>query len=52
MLILLFAQKYETSVKHINNTRTRALVINVVSNFGLDCPVLCSPEELIGDEDA
>ena len=38
--------------KHINNARTRAFVINVVSNFGLICPVLCSPEELIGDEDA
>lgn len=38
--------------KHINNASTRALVINTVSRFGLICPVLCSPEELIGEEDA
>jgi hypothetical protein len=38
--------------KQINNTRTRALVINVVSDFGLECPVRCSPEGLIGEEDA
>ena len=35
--------------KHINNASTRALVISTVSNFGLLCPVLCSPEELIGE---
>jgi predicted nucleic acid-binding protein len=38
--------------KHINNVTTRALVTNTVSSFGLVCPVLCSPEELIGEEDA
>ncbi|NCC62364.1 MAG: PIN domain-containing protein [Verrucomicrobiae bacterium] len=38
--------------KHINNASTRALVVNTVSSFGLVCPVLCSPEELIGEENA
>ena len=38
--------------KHINNASTRTLVANVVSNFGLVCAVLCSPEELIGEENA
>ena len=38
--------------KHINNANTRTMVINAVSDFGLDCPVLCSPEELMGEDDA
>ncbi len=38
--------------KHINNASTRTIVVNAVSNFGLVCPVLCSPEELIGEDDA
>ena len=38
--------------RHINNASTRMMVVNVVSNFGLVCPVLCSPEELMGEDDA
>ena len=38
--------------RHINNASTRTMVVNVVSDFGLVCPVLCSPEELIGEDDA
>ena len=38
--------------KHINNASTRTMVFNVVSNSGLVCPVLCSPEELMGEDDA
>ena len=38
--------------KHINNASTRTMVVNVVSNSGLVCPVLCSPEELMGEDDA
>ena len=38
--------------RHINNASTRTMVVNVVSNSGLVCPVLCSPEELIGEDDA
>lgn len=38
--------------KHINNASTRALVANAVTSFGVICPILCSPEELIGEEDA
>nr|VFK40987.1 MAG: hypothetical protein BECKSD772F_GA0070984_108214 [Candidatus Kentron sp. SD]VFK46778.1 MAG: hypothetical protein BECKSD772E_GA0070983_108014 [Candidatus Kentron sp. SD]VFK80863.1 MAG: hypothetical protein BECKSD772D_GA0070982_11695 [Candidatus Kentron sp. SD] len=37
--------------KHINNANTRLLVSNVVSDFGYACPILCSPEELIGESD-
>ena len=36
--------------KHINNATTRTMVVNTVSNSGLICPVLCSPEELMGEE--
>jgi predicted nucleic acid-binding protein len=38
--------------KHINNASTRTMVVNVVSSSGLVCPVLCSPEELMGEDDA
>ena len=38
--------------RHINNACTRTMVVNVVSDFGLVCPVLCSPEELMGEDDA
>ena len=38
--------------RHIINASTRTMVVNVVSDFGLVCPVLCSPEELMGEDDA
>lgn len=38
--------------KHIDNASTRTMVVNVVSNSGFVCPVLCSPEELMGEDDA
>ena len=38
--------------KHINNASTRTMVVNAVADFGLVCPVLCSPEELMGEDDA
>ena len=38
--------------KPINNASTRTMVVNVVSNSGLVCPVLCPPEELMGEDDA
>ena len=38
--------------RHINNASTRNMVVHVVSNSGLICPVLCSPEELMGEDDA
>lgn len=37
--------------KHINNAETKSLVARVVETAGLECPVLCSPEELGGHED-
>ena len=38
--------------KHINNAETRALILRVVEKAGWVCPVLCSPEELGGNNDA
>ena len=38
--------------RHINNASTRIMVTSAVSDFGLACPVLCSPEELMGEDDA
>ena len=38
--------------RHVNNASTRTMVVNVVSNSGLICPVLCSPEELMDEDDA
>ena len=36
--------------KHINNASTRTMIIKVVSDSRLICPVLCSPEELMGGD--
>lgn len=38
--------------KHINNAETRALIARVVEENGWPCPVLCSPEELGGNDHA
>jgi predicted nucleic acid-binding protein len=38
--------------KHINNAETRALIARVVVENGWPCPVLCSPEELGGTDNA
>ncbi|MCF6300081.1 MAG: hypothetical protein L3J52_03025 [Proteobacteria bacterium] len=35
--------------KHINNANTRNKIIDVVKHNGFQCPVLCSPEELINE---
>ena len=40
----------EFKLRHYRSTRT--MVVNVVSDFGLVCPVLCLPEELMGEDDA
>ncbi len=37
--------------KHINNAETKALITRVVEASGLECPILCSPEELGGYDD-
>jgi hypothetical protein len=34
--------------KHINNASTRAGVVSLIASEGLQCPVLCSPEGLLG----
>lgn len=38
--------------KHINNAETRGIITTVIADSGWVCPVLCSPEELIGNNDA
>ena len=38
--------------KHINNAETRALIAKVVAEHGFACPVLFSPEELRGIDNA
>lgn len=37
--------------KHINNAETKTLIAHVVEADGWVCPVLCSPEELGGNND-
>ena len=34
--------------RHINNARTKSDVANVIALLGYDCPVICTPEELMG----
>jgi hypothetical protein len=36
--------------KHINNAETKALIARVVEAEGWVCPILCSPEELGGND--
>lgn len=33
--------------RHINNARMKSDVMRVVSRFGCECPVICTPEELL-----
>jgi predicted nucleic acid-binding protein len=34
---------------HINNAFTKAKIIKSVENHGYEAPIICSPEELLGD---
>jgi predicted nucleic acid-binding protein len=36
--------------QHINNARMKKGIVNVIQENGLECPVICSPEELEGEE--
>ena len=36
--------------KHINNAETKALMTRVIEADGWACPILCSPEELGGND--
>lgn len=35
---------------HINNAQMKIKITTVVENQGYQCPVICSPEELLGEE--
>jgi hypothetical protein len=34
--------------RHINNATMKSDVARIVATFGLECPVICTPEELLG----
>lgn len=34
---------------HINNAMNREKIMNVIDQCGYICPVICTPEELLGD---
>jgi predicted nucleic acid-binding protein len=36
--------------KHINNVETKAKIAEVIEQAGWICPVLCSPEDLLGEQ--
>lgn len=36
--------------RHINNAETKERIVAAVESAGYECPVICSPEELGGDE--
>jgi hypothetical protein len=35
---------------HINNPHMRPEIVRVVESFGLECPVICTPDEYMGGE--
>lgn len=35
---------------HINNAQMKSKIISIVEKHGYLCPIICSPEELLGDE--
>jgi len=35
---------------HINNAQMKSKIISVIENNGYLCPIICSPEELLGEE--
>ena len=34
---------------HINNAQMKSKIISVVEKYGYPCPIICSPEELLGE---
>ena len=38
--------------RHINNAEKRGIIAQVIADYGWVCPVICSPEELIGNDHA
>ena len=34
---------------HINNAQMKSKIISVVEKYGYSCPIICSPEELLGE---
>lgn len=38
--------------RHLANARQRPIIESVFTNFDLESPIICTPEELVGGEDA
>ncbi|MDX1996837.1 MAG: type II toxin-antitoxin system VapC family toxin [Thermoanaerobaculia bacterium] len=38
------------NVRHIANAEKRSVVERIAGQFGYSCPVLCTPDELLGEE--
>ena len=36
------------SFRHINNATMKSDVARIIASFGFECPVICTPEELLG----
>lgn len=34
---------------HINNAQMKSKITKTIEDFGYQCPIICSPEELLGD---
>jgi hypothetical protein len=37
--------------RHINNARTKSDLARIIALFGYECPVICTPEELVEAND-
>lgn len=37
--------------RHIDNAEMKPVIRRVCASFGVDCPEICTPEELLGDYD-
>jgi len=35
---------------HINNVQMKSKIISIIEDNGYQCPIVCSPEELLGEE--
>ena len=36
---------------HINNAQIKLEIIKLIEDYGYQCPIICSPEELLGEEE-
>jgi len=36
---------------HINNAQMKSKILKIIEDCGYQCPIICSPEELLGEEE-